>query len=475
MGQQKTPKQFLKTVTIISTFGGLLFGYDTGVVNGALPYMALPDQLNLTPFTEGLVASGLLFGAAIGSFLGGRISDLKGRRKMLLMLAVIFFFSTIGCTFSPTVEVMVCFRFLLGIAVGGASVTVPAYLAEMSPAQDRGRMVTQNELMIVTGQLCAFVFNAILGVSFGENAHIWRYMLVIATLPAVVLWFGMLAMPESPRWLVMNGKIGEALKVLKQARDEGRAIAELNEIQDNLAQETSIEKATIKDLTTPWVRRIVFIAMGIAICQQISGVNSIMYYGTQILQKAGFSTEAALIGNIANGVISVAATFFGIWMMGRHGRRPLLMTGQIGTICALFFIGTFSNLLEGTAALPYVVLSLTVTFLFFQQGFLSPITWLMLSEVFPMRLRGMGMGLTVLCLWITNFFVGLSFPVLMDLFGLSHTFFAFVGIGLFGLLFAYKFVPETRGRSLEEIEQDFRNHGKKKADALTKTSASVEL
>jgi MFS transporter, SP family, major inositol transporter len=472
--EQKTPKQFLKRVTVISTFGGLLFGYDTGVVNGALAFMARPDQLNLTPFLEGLVASGLLFGAAIGSFAGGRISDLKGRRKMLLALAVIFFFAAIGCSLSPTAQILIACRFVLGIAVGGASVTVPAYLAEMSPAENRGRMVTQNELMIVTGQLCAFVLNAIMGVAFGETAHIWRYMLVLASLPAIVLWFGMLAMPESPRWLVMHGKIGEALTVLKQARDEGRAIAELNEIQDNIAQESGMQKATVKDLTVPWVRRIVLIAMGVAICQQISGVNSIMYYGTQILQKSGFSTEAALIGNIANGVISVGATFFGIWMMGRHGRRPLLMTGQIGTIACLCAIGVFSNLLAGTAALPFVVLSLTVSFLFFQQGFLSPITWLMLSELFPLRLRGMGMGFTVLCLWLTNFAVGLSFPVMMDGFGLSLTFFIFAGIGLIGLLFAYKCVPETRGRSLEQIEKDFRNYGKKEVNSSTVTAKIAE-
>lgn len=453
-------KKFLKRVTIISTFGGLLFGYDTGVINGALAFMSRPDQLNLTPAMEGLVASGLLFGAAIGSFIGGRIADAHGRRRMLLYLAVIFFCSAIGCSLAPTAPILVCFRFTLGLAVGGASVTVPAYLAEMSPAERRGRMVTQNELMIVTGQLCAFVLNAILGSIFGDTGHIWRYMLAIASLPAVVLWFGMLAMPESPRWLLVQGRVSEAMTVLKKIRDQKRAIAELNEIQDNIAMESSIKQASYSDLTTPWIRRIVFIGMGVAICQQISGVNSIMYYGTQILMNAGFSTQAALIGNIANGVISVAATLFGIWMMGRHGRRPLIMTGQIGTMACLCLIGTVANVFEGAAFLPYLVLSLTVTFLFFQQGFLSPVTWLLMSELFPLRIRGMGMGVTVLCLWLTNFCIGFSFPVLLADIGLSGTFYLFAAIGLLGLLFVYKFVPETRGYSLEEIEQRFRNHGK---------------
>ncbi|MBQ3443482.1 MAG: sugar porter family MFS transporter [Selenomonadaceae bacterium] len=460
MAQGISHETYLRRVMIVSTFGGLLFGYDTGVINGALAFMAMPDQLNLSPAMEGLVASGLLAGAAIGSFMGGRIADTAGRRKMILYLAFIFFFAANGCALSPNAEVLIFCRFVLGLAVGGASVTVPAFLAEMAPAERRGRMVTQNELMIVTGQLLAFVVNAAMGVTFGSTGGIWRYMLAIASTPAIVLWLGMLSVPESPRWLIVQGRVGEALEVLKKIREEKRAQKELDEIKETIALESSVQQATYSDLAVPWVRRIVFIAMGVAICQQISGVNSIMYYGTQILTEAGFSTQAALIGNIANGVISVSATFFGIWMMGRHGRRPLIMTGQIGTMACLCAIGISSNIFEGSTALPYVVLCLTVTFLFFQQGFLSPVTWLLLSELFPVRLRGMGMGCAVLCLWVTNFFIGFFFPQLLFSFGLSATFFIFAGVGLLGLLFVIKFVPETRGRSLEQIERDFRNYDK---------------
>ena len=428
MAQQGiTHETYLRRVMIISTFGGLLFGYDTGVINGALAFMAMPDQLNLSPAMEGLVASGLLAGAAIGSFCGGRIADTAGRRKMILYLAFIFFFAANGCALSPNAEVLIFCRFVLGLAVGGASVTVPAFLAEMAPAERRGRMVTQNELMIVTGQLLAFVVNAAMGVTFGSTGGIWRYMLAIASTPAVVLWIGMLSVPESPRWLIVQGRIGEALEVLKKIREEKRAQQELDEIKETIALESSVQQATYSDLAVPWVRRIVFIAMGVAICQQISGVNSIMYYGTQILTEAG---------------------------------RPLIMTGQIGTMACLCAIGIVSNALEGTTTLPYVVLCLTVTFLFFQQGFLSPVTWLLLSELFPVRLRGMGMGCAVLCLWVTNFFIGFFFPQLLFSFGLSATFFIFAGIGLLGLLFVIKFVPETKGRSLEQIERDFRNYDK---------------
>ncbi|WCK56427.1 sugar porter family MFS transporter [Aneurinibacillus sp. Ricciae_BoGa-3] len=458
MAKQVNQKSFLRTIILVSTFGGLLFGYDTGVINGALPYMSKADQLNLNSITQGLVTSSLLLGAALGAVFGGRLSDYSGRRKNILHLAVLFFIATLGCALAPNVTVMVVCRFLLGLAVGGASVTVPTYLAEMSPAESRGRMVTQNELMIVTGQLLAFILNAVMGNTMGDSSHVWRYMLVIAALPAVFLFFGMIKVPESPRWLVSKGKNGDALNVLRQIREEKRAKSELRDIEATFVEESEIKKATLKDLAVPWVRRIVFLGIGIAVVQQITGVNSIMYYGTEILKDAGFQTEAALIGNIANGLISVLATFAGIWLLGKVGRRPMLMTGLIGTTTALLLIGIFSLMLKGTPALPYVMLTLTVTFLAFQQGAISPVTWLMLSEIFPLRMRGLGMGVTVFCLWIVNFFIGLLFPVLLDKVGLSTTFFVFVALGLCAIAFVKKYLPETSEFTLEQLEHNFRTH-----------------
>ncbi|OZG25767.1 MFS transporter [Williamsia sp. 1138] len=454
-GATRSPAKFLRLATIISTFGGLLFGYDTGVINGALPYMAEKDQLNLTSFTESLVASSLIFGAAVGAIAGGRLADRYGRRRNIIGLAVIFFFATLGCVFAPSMEVMVAFRFVLGLAVGGASVTVPTYLAEMSPAEKRGRMVTQNELMIVSGQLLAFTFNAILA-NLTEDNHVWRYMLVIATLPALVLWFGMLMMPESPRWLGRQGRTGDMLRVLYQVREEQQARTEADEITRMAEEEKStvtLQWTVLRDV--PWIRRVLVIGCGIAVVQQISGVNSIMYYGTQILEDSGFDKDAALTANIANGVISVAATFVGIWLLGKVGRRPMLMVGVAGTATALLLIGIFSLVLPSGTGRAFVVLTLTVTFLAFQQGATSPVTWLMLSEIFPLEIRGFAFGVTGFVLWMVNFGVGFFFLQLVDWFSISTTFFIFFVLGCCAFTFVKLYLPETKGRTLESLETEF--------------------
>ena len=461
---------YLKKIMIISTFGGLLFGYDTGVVNGALPYMAAPDQLNLTPLQEGMVVSILLLGCCVGSLAGGKLSDMQGRKQNIIMLAVIFFFAALGCSLAPSFEVMLCTRFALGLAVGGASVTVPAYLAEVAPSDKRGRMVTQNELMIVTGQFLAFVFNAIIAIALAGDPHVWRYMLAVCAVPAVALFFGMLRLPESPRWLVSKGKISDALGVLRKIRhSEAIAISELNDIQDTIAQQSAVKAVTFKELNTPWVRRIIFIGIGIACFTQMTGVNSIMYYGTQVLKESGFSMEAALIANTLNGLASVIGTSMGIYLLTKIKRRTMLLTGFCGTTLSLLLISVSALVIGNASFFPFIVLGLMVLFLFSMQGCIGPILWLSLSEIIPLRFRGLGMGLCVLFVWLVNFVIGLVFPVLLTSFGLSGTFCIFVVIGILALVFTKMFVPETKGKTLEQIEAGFRNYDRKKMNSLLET------
>jgi MFS transporter, SP family, major inositol transporter len=455
---QPTPddshRRTLRTATIVSTLGGLLFGYDTGVINGALPYMQ--EDLGLTPLTEGLVTSSLLVGAAFGALFGGKLADRNGRRRMILVLAAVFLVGTLACTFAANTVVMILARFVLGLAVGGASVTVPVYLAEVSPSARRGRIVTRNELMIVTGQLLAFIFNAYLGNSFGESGGIWRWMLVVATLPAIALWIGMYFMPETPRWLASIGSFGEALKVLQQIRSQSEARAEFEDVKAMAVEDAKAQMGSWADLRAPWLRHLFVVGIGLAVIQQITGVNSIMYYGTQILAESGFGREAALTANIANGVISVLATFVGIWLLGKAGRRRMLVTGQCGTTAALLLIGLFSLILPEGTGRGFVILALTVTFLAFQQSAISPVTWLMLSEIFPLKIRGLGMGASAFVLWMVNFLVGFGFPLLLAAIGLSSTFFVFAVLGVGAILFAVRYVPETKDKSLEDLEHHFK-------------------
>nr|WP_272901906.1 sugar porter family MFS transporter [Bacillus glycinifermentans] len=457
VNKQRNHKIYLQVIMISATFGGLLFGYDTGVINGALPFMARPDQLHLTPVTEGLVTSVLLLGAAFGALFCGKLADLYGRRRMILNLSFLFLLASVGTAFAPNVSAMAVFRFLLGLAVGGASSMVPAFLAEMAPAEKRGRMVTQNELMIVGGQFLAYVFNAILGVAMADTGHVWRYMLLLCAVPALFLFASMLIVPESPRWLASKGKKDEALRVLKQIREEKRAKAEFKEIVAAAEKDSELKKATVKDFSAPWLRRLLLIGIGVAVVNQITGVNSIMYYGTQILRESGFGTKAALISNIGNGLISVMAVVFGIWLVGKVNRRPMLIIGLSGTTTALLSIAVFSMVLDGSAALPYIVLSLTVLFLAFMQGCVGPVTWLVIAEIFPQRLRGLGSGISVFFMWMLNFMIGFAFPVMLSSAGLSVTFFVFVALGILAIGFVYKFMPETKGRTLEELEEQFRS------------------
>ncbi|WP_136194488.1 sugar porter family MFS transporter [Actinomyces procaprae] len=446
----------LFTIRSIATLGGLLFGYDTGVISGALPFLKGPVSeggLDLSAFDESVVTTSLTVGAAVGALVGGRLSDRYGRKKNIMTVAVIFFLGALGCALAPTYPSLVVFRFILGLAVGGASATVPVYLSEISPVEIRGTMVSRNELMIVTGQLVAYVSNAVIATAW-PGAHAWRWMLVLATLPAIGLWIGIHLLPESPRWLAGKDRAQEMWKVLNEVRMPEAVEHEGDDILRRVEEERAAGKGSWADLHTPWIRKITFIGIGLAFLSQLTGVNGIMYYAPTILISTGLGTQPSIVATIANGVVSVISVYIGIaYFLKRFPRRRMILTGQTGCVASLIALGLVFLLPESLTR-SYLVLLFMLTFLFFMQCFIGVTFWLMLSEIFPMRVRGLANGVAVFSNWVGNVIVAFAFPNLIELIQ-GNAFFVFALINLGSLAFYAKFLPETKGHSLEDLERIF--------------------
>jgi major inositol transporter-like SP family MFS transporter len=455
--RSRAHNRFLIKLTVISTLGGLLFGYDTGVISGALLYMK--DDLNLTTFSEAVVVSSLLFpGAAFGALLGGKLADALGRKGSLLVCAGLFLFGALICATAPNVVIMTAGRILLGFGVGAAAVTCPLYLAEMAPADRRGRMVTINELMIVTGQFLAFAMNALLDALI-KDPHVWRWMLAVAIVPAVALFVGMFFLPDSPRWYAVRGRTDETRRVLGLSRDAAEASEEYNVIVEHAKRDTSEDKgAALRDLREfAWMRRILWIGCGLATVQQATGINTVNYYAPTILESTGLGTSASLILTITVGLVAIVGTILGIILIGRINRRPLLLTGFTG-VAAGHAILALSFLLPESGFRSYLILAAMLLVVFFVQTFIGTLVWLLLSEIFPMTIRGFAMGIAVFVLWTVNAAISFAFPPLVAALGASLTFGLFAIVNVGSLIFVRVFAPETRGRSLEELEDDFRTH-----------------
>ena len=456
----------LGLISVIACFGGLLFGYDTGVANGAEGPMQL--ELGLSNIQLGLVISSLVFAAAVGALLGGRISDAIGRQRTIIMLACLFFGGTLFVVFSPGgpeygthstlgFGMLVAGRIILGLAVGGASTVVPVYLAELAPYEIRGSITGRNELAIVSGQLAAFVVNAIIATTLGGIIDgVWRIMFAVCAIPAIFLFFGMLRMPESPRWLVERGRYDDALAVLKTVRSEDRALAELREVELIAKEDKTGEPTGIKAiLTNKWLLRIVLIGMGVSMTQQLTGINSIMYYGTRVLEESGMSEQQAVLANIAFGAVAVIGGIIALRNMDRIDRRKTFLIGLTLTTTFHCLVGIASMVfVEGNPARPFVILVLVVGFVASMQTFLNVAVWVWLAEVFPLHMRGLGIGISVFFGWATNGFLALYFPSLVSGIGITGSFFLFAAIGVLALFFVWKAVPETRGVSLETLEEN---------------------
>ncbi|QWA09224.1 sugar porter family MFS transporter [Sodalis ligni] len=446
----------LHQITLVATFGGLLFGYDTGVINGAFP--SLKEGMALTPTTEGLVMSVLLIGAAIGSICGGKLSDYFGRRKYLLYLSFVFFFGAMISALSPTITILLIARFLLGYAVGGASVTAPTFISEVAPTEMRGKLTGLNEVAIVIGQLAAFAINAIIGYVWGHLPNVWRYMLIVQAIPAMSLLIGMWRAPESPRWLVSKNRKEEALAILKQIRPVERAKKEFEDIVTliNIEAEKKLHSGGSLSiiLNTPWIFKLLLVGIAWAALQQTTGVNVIMYYGTEILRTAGFSERTSLICNVLNGVFSVGGMVIGVvFLVDRFKRKTLIISGFALMATLHLIIAGVDYYLTGDLKATAIWL-LGALFVGVMQGTMGFLTWVVLAELFPLKFRGLSMGISVFFMWIMNAIVSYLFPVLQAKLGLGPVFLIFAIINYLVILFVIFALPETSNKSLEQLEEE---------------------
>jgi sugar porter (SP) family MFS transporter len=429
----------------ITALGGLLFGYDTGVISGALLFIGR-DFPGLTSFDKELLTSILLIGAAIGALAAGRIADRVGRRPTVLVTAALFIVGVILAALSPSYGVLVGARVLIGLAVGSASMVVPLYIGEVVPPRIRGALVSFNQLAITSGILASYLVDY--GLASSQN---WRLMFGLAAIPAALMFAGMLLQHESPHWLIAQGREDEARRVLHRVRDDDDIEAEITQVR-----ELSARRSGFREVLNPAVRHVMIIGVALAVFQQITGINTIIYYAPTLLSSAGFGNSAALLANVVNGAVNVLMTIVAIRLLDRTGRRPLLLGGTAGMaagmlVVALTFAIGGSHLHGGSAYIAIAGLLLYTGS--FAIG-LGPVFWLLISEMYPVKIRGQAMSVATMANWGANFVVTISFLTLLSAIGNAGTFFLFAGLSIVALAYFQRQVPETKGRSLQEIEHD---------------------
>jgi MFS transporter, SP family, galactose:H+ symporter len=434
---------FIFVVAGIAALAGLLFGYDTGVISGAILF--IEKQFNLSPEAKGLVVSGVLFGATFSSLVSGRLTDFLGRKKVLLITALIFTVGSFISALANSMEALVAGRVVLGLAIGIASYTAPLYISEISAKQNRGALVGLNQLAIVIGILGSYAVD----YAFSKDG-LWPAMVGLGAVPAILLGLGMIWMPESPRWLVLHHKDSEATNVLRSIRGTDDIAFELEDIRSSLHE----ERAKWSELFTPALRASLIVGIGLGLFQQFTGINTVIYYAPSIFLMAGFTSNSVSIAATAGvGLVNVVMTLIGLFFIDKLGRRPLLITGIIGMLVSLsalaaafgMHLGGETMKLVGVGSLMLYVASFAIS--------LGPVFWLMISEIYPLRIRGLAMGFATGIQWAGNLIVSFTFPILIEHFGPAPTFSIYAAICLAAILFSVFIVPETKGLSLEEIER----------------------
>ncbi|MGB9183465.1 MAG: sugar porter family MFS transporter [Solirubrobacteraceae bacterium] len=439
-----------RTIYFFGALGGLLFGYDTGVISGALLF--IPNTFKLSPFLQGAIVASLLLGAMIGAACAGRMSDRLGRRLLIIVAAVVFTVGSLLAAVAPSVGVLIAARFIIGLAVGSAALVVPLYLSEVAPTEVRGAIASLNQLMIVGGILLAFIVNAILASSAN-----WRLMLGLAAVPSVVLLVGMLFMPETPRYLVHTGEEETARDVLEDLPGDEPPEERIDEIRE-VEQEEEGATGLGGLWRAKWVRPALLVATGLAVFQQLVGINTIIYYAPTTLTNVGFAKTSAIYANLIIGVVNVAMTVVAIRIVDRVGRKPMLYAGVAGMVASLLVLGISLSVLATPhhPSDPAAIITLVClgTFIASFAATWGPVVWVMIPEVLPLSVRGTAMGVAVFGNWAANLIVSQTFPSLLSSVGPGPVFLGYAALGVLAGLFVMAFVTETKGRSLEEIETD---------------------
>lgn len=450
-------------IVLVATIGGFMFGYDSGAINGTQD--GLKSTFGLSEGALGLTVSALLPGCALGAFAAGRLADRLGRRQVMMIAAILFLLSALASGAAGSALVLAVARFVAGAAVGAASVLSPAYISEVTPASIRGRLSSVQQVMIIAGLTGAFLANYYLAQSAGSSLAefwlgyaAWRWMFWVQAVPALLFLLTLLFIPESPRFLVAKGRDHDAERVLARLMGADEAASKVREIKASLSTGHAPSLSDLTDPATGRWRRIVWVGIGLAVFQQLVGINVVFYYGAVLWQAVGFSEADALKINILSGALSILSCLCAIGLIDRIGRKPLLLVGSIGMTVTLailvwcFSAGTFADgkltLPEGVGTIALYAANIYVIFFNFSWG---PVMWVMLGEMFPNTMRGSGLAVAGAAQWLANFLISFSFPWLAVNIGLPVTYgFYTVAAGV-SILFVMTMVFETKGRELEEM------------------------
>ena len=437
----KSSKSYVIYVSIVAALGGLLFGFDTAIIAGAARF--LKERFALSAFGEGLAVSIVLVGCMAGAAIAGMVSDRLGRRRFMFISAVLFFISALGCAIPQNLIQFLAFRFIGGLAIGSASIVSPLYISEVAPPKIRGALVSVNQLAIVTGILMSYFVSWIL---VGAGASNWRWMFATGAIPAVVFFLFVLGVPESPRWLVKQGRESEASTILTRLNGPEIAKSELVNIKETL----TLEGGSLKELLQPGFRTALFIGIFLAVFQQITGINAVIYYAPRFFEAAGLARSSAILQSALIGVVNVVFTLVAIALVDRLGRKPMLMVGSAGMGLSFILLGAAFKFQLFSGSL---ILLFTLLYIAFFAMTLGPIVWVVIAEIFPTRIRGRAMAIATVSLWLADFAVSLTFPVIADKLHESFAFWLYAGMCLINFVFIWAVLPETKGKSLEEIER----------------------